>query len=198
MPDKFYISAQDLLDDAFELGLRVFDSGFEPDLIVGVWRGGTPVAIAVHEILACLGVNADHIAVRTSLYRGVGHRNRRVEIQGLDYVIDRLIDDGERIRRLLIVDDVFDTGLSLQRLVADLKVGGGDSLPDIRIAVPWAKPANYLTELRPDYVLHETSAWLVFPHELCGLSRQELLAKPGIDRVRQRLAGADEASETAP
>lgn len=191
LPDKLYISAQQLLDDAYELGLRVLDSGFRPELIVGVWRGGTPVAIAVHEILAYLGVVADHIPVRTSLYRSIDHRNTRVEVCGLGYLIDKLVGGGDRVRRLLIVDDVFDTGLSLHQLVADIKARCGGSLPAIRIAVPWVKPANYRTDLRPDYYLYETSAWLVFPHELCGLSRKEILtAKPGVGAIRERLAAA--------
>jgi hypoxanthine phosphoribosyltransferase len=49
--DKRYLTAQELLNDSFELGLRIFKSGFRPSFIIGVWRGGTPVGIAVQEIL---------------------------------------------------------------------------------------------------------------------------------------------------
>ena len=41
--EKTYISANDLLLDSYKLGIKIFDSGFKPDFIVGVWRGGTPV-----------------------------------------------------------------------------------------------------------------------------------------------------------
>lgn len=184
MPDNLYVTAQQLLDDAFELGMKVMASNFRPDLLVGVWRGGAPVAIAIHELMTYLGLTLDHIPIRTQLYRGIDARHDRAEVEGLDYVVRHR----NRIRRILLVDDVFDTGLSLHRVVQELHRLCEAATPDIRIATPWYKPLNNRTPLRPDYHLHETSAWLVFPHELCGLSRAELLAnKPGIDRLRQTL-----------
>ena len=44
----------------------------------------------------------------------------------------------------------------------------------VKIATPWYKPGNNQTSLVPDYVLHETDAWIVFPHELAGLSFEEI------------------------
>ncbi|MBT8367479.1 MAG: hypoxanthine phosphoribosyltransferase, partial [Deltaproteobacteria bacterium] len=78
MEKKIYISAQELLSDSFELGVRIFMSGFRPSFIVGVWRGGTPVGIAVQEILDHLGVKTDHIATRTSSYFGIDKQKKRV------------------------------------------------------------------------------------------------------------------------
>ena len=49
---KTYITADELLLDSFRLGVQIHNSGFKPDFIVGVWRGGTPVGIAIQEILA--------------------------------------------------------------------------------------------------------------------------------------------------
>ena len=49
--DKTVLSAQDLLEDSFRLGLDVLESGFEPTLIIAIWRGGTPVGMAVQEVL---------------------------------------------------------------------------------------------------------------------------------------------------
>ena len=85
--DKRYLTAQELLTDSFELGLRIFKSGFRPSFIVGVWRGGTPVGIAVQEILDHLGVKTDHIAIRTSSYYGIKKRDKTVRVHGLEYVI---------------------------------------------------------------------------------------------------------------
>jgi len=70
--DKHYISASQLLQDSFELGWQVYQSGFRPNYIVGVWRGGAPVGIAVQELLDTLHVECDHIAIRTSSYTGIG------------------------------------------------------------------------------------------------------------------------------
>ena len=51
MVDKIFVTAQSLLSDSFRLGLRIMDDGFHPDYIIGIWRGGTPVGIAVQELL---------------------------------------------------------------------------------------------------------------------------------------------------
>ena len=77
MEEKIYISAQQLLSDSFELGIRIFKSGFRPSFIVGVWRGGTPVGIAVQEMLDHLGVKTDHIAIRTSSYFGIDKQKKK-------------------------------------------------------------------------------------------------------------------------
>ena len=52
---------------------------------------------------------------------------------------------------------------------------------DIRIATPWYKPSKNKTERVPNYFIHETSQWLVFPHELTGLTLEEVCrGKPEI------------------
>ena len=53
---KIYISAQSLLEDSYILGKQILESGFRPNFIVGVWRGGTPVGISVQEMLAYFGL----------------------------------------------------------------------------------------------------------------------------------------------
>ncbi len=182
MVAKHYITAQQLLDDAYRLGLAVLDSGFRPDLIIGLWRGGAPVAIAIHELLACLGCDADHVPLRTSLYQGVDTRAADVRIDGLDYCVN----NGAAAGNVLVVDDVFDTGLTARAVLAQLKERCA-AHTDIRVATIWFKPTNNQTTLTPNYFLHQTSAWLVFPHELIGLTSAELANKPGIDALRTRL-----------
>ena len=178
MEEKIYITAQELLSDAFKLGIQIFQSGFRPSFIIGVWRGGTPVGIAVQEILDHLGVKTDHIAIRTSSYYGIDKQKKVVRVHGLEYVTKQANwDDG-----LLIVDDVFDSGNSLKAIMKTLKEKMRRNLPDdIRIATPWYKPNKNVTDIVPDYYIHETDQWLVFPHELDGLTREEMFAnKPGI------------------
>jgi hypoxanthine phosphoribosyltransferase len=170
--EKRYITPAALLEDAFVLGWQVFASGFRPDYILGVWRGGTPVAIAVQELLQLLGVQADHAAIRTRSYSGIGRREQRVQVDGLDYVTARLQPGAA----LLLVDDVHDTGLSLQQVVADLRSCRAGRTADIRLATPWYKPGNNRCNSPPDYFLHQCDDWLVFPHELEGLTPAELAA----------------------
>ena len=164
MANKHYIDAQQLLDDSFNLALKVLDSGYQPDLIVAIWRGGTPVGIAVHEVFEYFGCHCDHMSIRTSLYQGIEKRAGAVAVEGLAYIIEKLKSGG----RLLLVDDVHDTGLSVQQVVKDINAACGENSPEIRIATPYYKPANNLVGTVPDYFIHQTDRWLVFPHELVG------------------------------
>ena len=182
---KTYISAQSLLEDSFRLGMQILDSGFRPSFIVGVWRGGTPVGIAVQELLDFFDVKTDHIAIRTSFYRGIARTGSRIRVHGMQYIIDNVNAD----QSLLIVDDVFDTGLSIDAVISHLRRKARRNAPtDTRIATVDFKPGNNRTERVPDYYVHETERWLVFPHELHGLTREEILRnKLGIEPFAHRL-----------
>ena len=46
---------------------------------------------------------------------------------------------------------------------------------DIRVACPYYKPENNKTEMVPDYFIHESDEWLVFPHEISGLTPDEII-----------------------
>ena len=168
--DKTVLSAQGLLEDSFELGIKVLESGFEPTLIIAIWRGGTPVGMALQETLSYCGIESDHIAIRTSSYIGVEQRGK-VAVHGLNYIIKKIRHDD----RVLIVDDVFDTGNTIVAVIDELtRRARGNTPEDIRVAVPWFKPSRNETEITPDYYLHETAEWLVFPHELDSLTPEEL------------------------
>jgi len=185
--EKQYIDAQQLLDDSFALGLQVLESGYVPHFIIGVWRGGTPVGIAVQELLDYFGIETDHIAIRTSFYTKLGETADNVKVHGLGHIIDNL----HKADSILIVDDVYDTGLSMKQIVEDIEQACADNLPEIRIATPYFKPGNNRTDKTPDYYLHKTDKWLVFPHELSGLTAQEILdKKPGISVLRATLHAA--------
>ena len=168
--EKTFIQADQLLKDSFELAWKVFESGFRPNYIVGVWRGGAPIGIAVQEFLEVLGVSSDHIAIRTSYYSGINQRNDNVQVYGLNYVIRQLESEDS----LLIVDDVHDTGISVQQIINDLKTACKKNTPEIKVATPYFKPSKNKTNREPDFYLHETYQWLVFPHELDGLSIEEI------------------------
>ncbi len=186
MGEKKYIQVQELLEDSFRLGIKIFKSGFRPNFIVGIWRGGTPVGIAVQELLDYFGIKTDHIAIRTSAYEAINQRSKQIRVHSLGYVIKNINSDDS----LLIVDDVYDSGLSVEAVLDTLKERTRRNTPhDIRIAVVYYKPANNETGRVPDYYLYETDKWLVFPHELKGLTREEIFAnKPG---VRELIEGVE-------
>ena len=180
--DKIYISADDLLIDSFKLAKKIFDSGFRPQFIVGVWRGGAPVGIAVQEYLDFVGIKTDHIAIRTSSYYGIGLQDKEVRVHGLNYIIDNVNATDE----LLLV---FDSGRSVIAVIKELKEKTRANLPKtIKIATPWYKPNRNATSIVPDFFIHETDSWLVFPHELSGLSIEEISAgKPEIAKTLPKL-----------
>lgn len=174
--DKHFITANELLLDSFKLGEQIFQRGFRPHFIVGVWRGGSPVGIAVQEYLECVGVPTDHIAIRTSSYYGIDKQSKDIRVHGLDYIVKNVDADQE----LLIVDDVFDSGRSIQAIISEIKRKSRRNTPNtIKIACPWYKPSRNVTDLKPDFYIHATDRWLVFPHELCGLTPQEILQGKG-------------------
>lgn len=171
--DKIVLTAQNLLEESFKLGIQVLESGFNPTMIVAIWRGGTPVGMAVQEVMAYCGHDPDHFAIRTSSYVGVDERGA-VAVHGLNYVTDKIRQDD----RILIVDDVFDTGNTIVEVITELRRLAGTNTPDdIRVAVPWFKPSRNETDSVPDYFEHETAEWIVFPHELDALTPEELRAE---------------------
>lgn len=176
--EKIFISPDKLLRDSLELARRVVASGMRPTFLVAIWRGGAPIGITVQEVLEYHSIHADHIAIRTSSYSGIDERQKTVRVHATDYLVSRLSADDE----LLIVDDVFDSGHSLEAVIDDLTRRCRRNLPEkIRIATVYYKPERRRTALMPDFFVHETSHWLVFPHELQGLTREEILAHKPVE-----------------
>jgi hypothetical protein len=170
--DKLFISANSLLQDSIELARLIVRSGFRPTFLVAMWRGGAPIGIAVQEVLEYHSIHADHIAIRTSSYAGVDNQSKTVRVHAIDYLVSRLSAEDE----LLLVDDVFDSGRSLEAVIAALKRRCRRNFPDrVRIATVYYKPARNRSALVPDYYIKDTDSWLVFPHEIQGLSREEIL-----------------------
>ncbi len=174
---KEFISAESLLRDSFTLAMQIVRSGFRPTFLVGVWRGGAPIGIAVQEVLEFHGIQCDHLAIRTSAYTGIGEA-QTVRVHAIDYLVSRLTAEDH----LLLIDDVFDSGRSLEAALQELARRCRLNMPrQVRIATVYWKPKRNRTQLKPDYCVRETDEWLVFPHELQGLTRKEILAQKPVD-----------------
>jgi len=171
--EKIYLDAQQLLEDSFRLAAMVYRSGYRPSFIVAVWRGGAPMGIAVQELFAYRGVETDHIAIRTSSYHAIDQQAASVKVYNLSYLIKKVSADDQ----LLIVDDVYDTGRSIEAIIDTLEKATRLNMPkSVKVAVPYYKPERNKTDRVPDYYLHETDQWLKFPHSLEGLSVEEVRA----------------------
>ena len=192
---KTFIAANDLLLDSFRLAVNIQKSGFKPDFLVGLWRGGSAVGIAVQEGLEYLGVKTDHIAIRTSYtgqttYSDMVDKSESIRAHGLRYLHERVCSH----HSLLIVDDVYSSGSSVNAVIEQLAKKSRRNLPkDIRIASVWYRPTER-TIRPPDYYVHETADWLILPYELSGLSVDELRQnKTEIHPVIDRLDALSEA-----
>ncbi len=187
MSDKVFITAQQLLEDSFRVAAQVYEDGFRPDFIIGIWRGGAPIGIAVQEYYDYKGIETDHIAVRTSSYYGIGQQSKEIKVHGLHYIIENANADNS----LLIVDDVFDSGRSIYALKEKLSELMRLNMPrDVRVACPYYKPKNTKVPMKPDYYIHESDEWLVFPHELSGLTPDEIAeGKTDLANIKDLLLG---------
>ena len=191
MADKAFLTPDALLRDSYRLGAEILKSGFAPTFILGIWRGGTPVGIAVQELLQYCGVKSDHIAIRTSYYKGIGQPGAKVRVHGLNYVVDNINAEDS----LLIVDDVHESGFSIQEVIRQIRKRCRRNAPhEIRVATVYYKPSRNQVDFAPDYCIHETDDWLVFPHELEGLSKEDIACrKPEIEAVKELLLQRHEA-----
>ncbi len=186
---KRFVAADDMLRDSFQLAANICNDGFRPDFVVGLWRGGSAVGIAVQEGLEFLGIKTDHIAIRTS-YRGAPSYSEMVSaaeairVHGLQYLLENLCSR----HALLIVDDVYSTGSSVAAVIDQLTKKTRRNLPhDIRIATVWYRPTERTIRV-PDYYIHETADWLVLPYELTGMSIAELRERrPELGAIIDRL-----------
>jgi hypoxanthine phosphoribosyltransferase len=177
MTTRRFINEEDLLNDAFKLGVQIYNSGFRPSFVVGLWRGGSSVGIYVQECLQYLGIETDHIAIRTS-YSGVAdypemaaNPKKRIRVHGTQYLLESLNADD----RLLLVDDVFSSGQTFDVVTSRLKQRLKRNMPEnTKTATIWARSTDNSNARRPDYFLHETDSWLVLPYELSGLSSDEI------------------------
>jgi hypoxanthine phosphoribosyltransferase len=175
---KEFISADSLLRDSLALGMKIIRSGFRPTFLVGIWRGGAPIGIAVQEVLEYHNIHCDHLAIRTSSYTGIDQQSAQVRVHAIDYLVSRLTAEDH----LLLIDDIFDSGRSIEAVLDELKRRCRRNMPEnLRIATVYSKPKRNKTQLKPDYCIRETDEWLVFPHEIKGLSHEEILANKPVD-----------------
>jgi uncharacterized protein len=145
--ERELMSWDDLGDGARELAERIHADGYEPDVILAIARGGLLVAGALSY---ALGVKNTY-TMNVEFYTGI---DERLPAPMILPPVPALVDLGEA--RLLIADDVADTGRTLA-LVKDFCAG---KVADVRTAVLYAKPQSVV---ECDYVWRRTDRWITFP-----------------------------------
>lgn len=125
---------------------------FDPDIIVGIARGGLIPAVRLSHLLGDKLLRVIHV----KFYNGVNLHLKKPEL----YADIKGISG-----KVLVVDDVTDTGTSLEFALKHLKRKGAK---EIRVATIAYKPKS---RFKPDYYRFETDKWIVFPWEEAPLKR---------------------------
>lgn len=169
MERKIYLDARDYLRDSWRLARQVLDSGWRPDVLLALWRGGAGVGVAVHEFLKAKGLPLRHMPVKCASYTGIGTSRAHVTFEHADGMIAALAPGS----KVLVVDDVFDTGRTAAAVRARLTAAGCD----MRMACVYWKPEQNVTDDQPNFYVRTCADWLVFPHEIEDLTPDEIAAK---------------------
>lgn len=167
---KHYLTANEYQRDMWTLAAAIKKAGWKPDFLVGLWRGGAPVAIAVHEFFKATGWDVKHIPLKCWSYTGIGQNEGKVVFM-LGDAIFGMFRPGDKV---LFIDDVFDTGKTAAAVMEHMRGIGAEA----RMACVYWKPAKNQTSIRPDYIAKDIgNDWIVFPHELDGLTPEEVEEK---------------------
>jgi len=146
--DYLILSWSDVYNLTLRLSERIVTSGFTPDIIVGIARGGWIPARILSDVLYA---NTLH-NIRIEYYTDVGARGREPKIT-------QPLSGSLKGKKILLVDEVADTGDSLFYAIEHVKHLG---VEEQRSAVLHLKPTSRIT---PDYYMVQTSSWTVYPWE---------------------------------
>ena len=159
--EQLRMSWDELGSGAKALAEQVAADGFRPDFVLGISRGGLLVAGA---LAYALGIKKT-FTMSVEFYTGV---DERLELPMILPPVPDLVDLHEA--RVLIVDDVADTGQTLV-LVKDFLEG---KVGEVRIAVLYEKPRS---AVQCEYVWARTDRWIVFPWSARGPVGDALLER---------------------
>ncbi len=147
-----------IYDMLISLALQVRRSSYKPEVIVGVSRGGWPPARVMSDLLE----NQNLANMKVLFYKDIGVRNKRP-------VITQPVTSEVSGKRVLVVDDVSDSGHSLRLVSKHLQRKGAR---DVRVCTLYFKPHSMFV---PDHYARKTTKWVIFPWE--RLEAVRLIAK---------------------
>jgi len=153
--DYLILSCRDVYNLTLQLSERIVSSGFVPDIIVGIARGGWIPARILSDVLYTTSLEN----IRIEYYTDVG-------VRGKSPRITQPLSGSLEGKSILLVDEVADTGDSLHHAIEHVKNLGVD---EQRSAVLHLKPTSRVV---PDYHMVTTSSWTVYPWE----NRESIIA----------------------
>ncbi len=148
VPSFLNVSWSDIDELALSLAERIVASGYRPDAIVGIMRGGWIPARILSDLLGVEILDA----IEVKFYKGIGETREKP-------VVTRPPLADLRDKAVLLVDDVSDTGKSLSVAVSALVLLGPSRIKTATLYVkPWTMSV-------PDYYAATTESWIIFPWE---------------------------------
>ena len=182
---KDFLPFETVRNDALKIAHKIYKDGFIPDVIYCSLRGGAYMANVISEYFKILSKEK---GFHPALYAGVVARSYSDIAQHTKVYIDGWTYPPENLRpgdKILLVDDIFDSGRTINSLVETLMNTRGFSRNDIKVVVHDYKYFTYLDEqlpIQPDYYCRkfeitkpEENRWIHYmSHELVGLTQEEL------------------------
>ena len=179
---KEFLAYDTVRNNALKLAHRIYHDGFTPDVIYVSLRGGVYLGNVISEYFKIIHSGARPVyyaAVVARSYTGVRESSSTIKVEGWTYSPDYL-RTGDRV---LLVDDIFDSGNTINHL-ANIILEKGIPRKDLKVAVHDYKFFHDKEELpvQPDYWCrkHDRSnnsedLWIHYSsHELIGLTMEEL------------------------
>ncbi|PUA32347.1 MAG: hypothetical protein B7O98_06725 [Zestosphaera tikiterensis] len=158
--------------DVVKLAQAITANGYTPESVVGILRGGYLIARMLTDML-----NIEDIGVvEVKFYKGIGERAERP-------IITQPLTTDVKGKNVLIVDDVADSGRTLEVVSEQVRLRGARS---VKSAVLYYKPKSII---KPDFIIHVTEDWVIFPWEWCEFLRSFNFLKKGLNlsEVKQEL-----------
>lgn len=166
----------EVYDMTIELAQQIKDSGYSPQVIVGVSRGGWPPARVMSDLLE----NPNLANMKVEFYKNIGVTVRKPKIT--QPVTSEVVS-----KNVLVVDDVADTGHSLRVAFKHLRRKGAR---EIKVCTLYLKPKSIF---KPDHYARTTSKWVIFPWErleAIHLIKRNLRSEGKTNRIIRELKGS--------
>jgi hypoxanthine phosphoribosyltransferase len=170
MAEKLFISWEDYNSTVEKLAIKIADSGYKPDVLIGIMRGGAPIIDVLSRVFK---LKCAYLAVES--YSGKGIEDQQGQLIFSREMSSTVKDLGGN---LLLCDDLSDTGITLNRSIDWLNkyppLKG--KIKDIKTAILWKKKQS---TFEADYCAIKLSnnPWIVQPFEKYEEIRVEDLKK---------------------
>jgi uncharacterized protein len=153
-----------------KLAVKIHESGFKPTMLIGIMRGGAPIIDVLSRVFK---LKCAYLAVES--YSGDGTEDQQGELVFSREMSSTVQDMGGR---LLLCDDLSDTGVTLNKSIQWLKNYAPlkGNIENIKTAVLWKKKDS---TFEPDFCAQrlDSNPWIVQPFENYEEVRIEELIK---------------------